>query len=83
MFEPVHGSAPDIAGQDKANPTATILTAVLLLRHLGEDAAAARIERAVTEVLRDGAVVTGDLPRRPHGRTVGTIEFTDALIAEL
>jgi isocitrate dehydrogenase (NAD+) len=83
MFEPVHGSAPDIAGQDKANPTATILTAVLLLRHLGETAAADRVEHAVTEVLREGAVTTADLPRRPHGRTVGTREFTDAVIAEL
>ena len=83
MFEPVHGSAPDIAGQDKANPTACILTAVLLLRHLGEIEAADRIERAVTEVLRDGLVVTADLPRRPHGRTVGTREFTEAIIAEL
>jgi isocitrate dehydrogenase (NAD+) len=83
VFEPVHGSAPDIAGQDKANPTATILTAVLLLRHLGETEAANRIERAVTEVLREGAVTTADLPRRPHGRTVGTRAFTDAVIAAL
>ena len=82
MFEPVHGSAPDIAGQDKANPTATILSAVLLLRHLGETAAADRIETAITEVLRDGAVATADLPRHPHGRLVGTREFTDAVITE-
>ncbi len=83
MFEPVHGSAPDIAGQDRANPTAAILTSVLLLRHLGEINAADRIERAVTEVLREGAVTTADLPRRPHGRLAGTREFTDAIIAEL
>lgn len=83
MFEPVHGSAPDIAGQDKANPTAAILTAVLLLRHLGEMAAADRIEGAVAEVLREGAVTTADLPRRPHGRTAGTREFTVAIIEEL
>jgi isocitrate dehydrogenase (NAD+) len=83
MFEPVHGSAPDIAGQDKANPTAAILSAVLLLRHLGETDAAARIEHAVSEVLREGAVTTADLPRRPHGRVAGTREFTDAVIEEL
>jgi isocitrate dehydrogenase (NAD+) len=70
MFEPVHGSAPDIAGQDKANPTAALLTAVLLLR-------------AIAEVLREGDVTTADLPRRPHGRTVGTREFTDTVIASL
>ena len=83
MFEPVHGSAPDIAGQDKANPTATVLSTVLLLRHLGETDAADRVERAVAEVLREGSVTTADLPRRPHGRLVGTREFTDAIIAEL
>ena len=83
MFEPVHGSAPDIAGQDKANPTATILTCVLMLRHLGEKEAADRIERAVAEVLRDGRITTADLPRRPYGHTGGTREFTDAVIAEL
>lgn len=47
MFEPIHGSAPDIAGQGKANPTAAILSAAMLLRHLGFDDAAARIDTAV------------------------------------
>jgi isocitrate dehydrogenase (NAD+) len=83
VFEPVHGSAPDIAGQDKANPTAAILSGVMLLQHLGEPEAAHRIEQAVTEVLRTGEVATADLPRRPHGRTVGTRAFTDAIIAAL
>jgi isocitrate dehydrogenase (NAD+) len=83
VFEPVHGSAPDIAGQDRANPTAAILSGMLLLRFIGETDAAARVEHAVTEVLRDGAVTTADLPRRPHGRLVGTREFTDAVIAAL
>lgn len=83
VFEPVHGSAPDIAGQDKANPTAAILTGVMLLRHLGEEDAARRIEQAVTDVLRTGEVTTADLPRRPHGRTVGTRAFTEAVIAAL
>jgi 3-isopropylmalate dehydrogenase len=57
MFEPVHGSAPDIAGTGKADPTATILSVALLLRHLGFEAEAARIEEAVSVDLagRDGA----------------------------
>ena len=52
MFEPVHGSAPDIAGQNKANPTATILAAALLLRHLGYESTAVRIEEAVEADMR-------------------------------
>ncbi|MEU0689194.1 3-isopropylmalate dehydrogenase [Streptomyces uncialis] len=62
MFEPVHGSAPDIAGQGKADPTATILSVALLLRHLGHEAAAARIEEAVSADLaeRDGTPRTTD-----------------------
>ena len=57
MFEPVHGSAPDIAGQQKADPTAAILSSALLLRHLGEPELAERVERAVTADLaaRSGA----------------------------
>jgi 3-isopropylmalate dehydrogenase len=53
MFEPVHGSAPDIAGQQKADPTATILSAAMLCEHVGLTAAAARIEQAVAEDLVD------------------------------
>ncbi|WP_327178169.1 3-isopropylmalate dehydrogenase [Streptomyces sp. NBC_01335] len=62
MFEPVHGSAPDIAGQGKADPTATILSVALLLRHLGYDSEAARIEAAVSADLaeRDGITRTTD-----------------------
>lgn len=62
MFEPVHGSAPDIAGQGKADPTATILSVALLLRHLGHEAEAARIEEAVSADLaeRDGSPRTTD-----------------------
>ena len=60
MFEPVHGSAPDIARQNKANPTAAILAGAMLLRHLGHDAAAARIEDAVEADMREnGATVRG------------------------
>jgi len=61
LFEPIHGSAPDIAGQDKANPLATILSAAMLLRYgLGEENAAKRIEAAVTETLNQG-FRTGDI----------------------
>jgi len=51
MFEPVHGSAPDIAGQGIADPTAAVMSVALLLSHLGEDAAAARVDNAVAEHL--------------------------------
>ena len=61
VFEPVHGSAPKYAGQDKANPTALILSAVMMLRHLGEQAAAQRIENALVAVLTEGRAVNYDL----------------------
>src|SRR4029079_17844060 len=63
MFEPVHGSAPDIAGQGKADPTATVLSVALLLRHLGYEAEAARIEAAVSA---DLAERHGSRARTPH-----------------
>src|SRR5271156_2657993 len=61
IFEAVHGSAPDIAGKGLANPTALLLSAVMMLRHLGEMDVAARVEAAVQKVLREGQHVTGDL----------------------
>ncbi len=61
MFEPTHGSAPDIAGQGIANPMAQILTSAMMLRHLGEDGAAEEIEKAVEETLKIGEVLTPDL----------------------
>ena len=61
VFEPVHGSAPDIAGQGKANPIAMILSGAMMLRHLGELAAAENVEWAVDEVLARGEVRTPDL----------------------
>jgi isocitrate dehydrogenase (NAD+) len=61
IFESVHGTAPDIAGQDKANPTALLLSAVMMLRHMHLDSYAARIERAVFETIKEGKVRTGDL----------------------
>jgi 3-isopropylmalate dehydrogenase len=73
MFEPVHGSAPDIAGTGKADPTATVLSVALLLRHLGYEAEAARVEAAVAQ---DLAERTGDTPRT-------TDEIGDALAARV
>ncbi len=77
-FEPVHGTAPDIAGKGIANPCATILSAAMLLRYLGEDTSADAVETAVADVLAAGEVRTGDL----GGRATST-EMTDAIIAAL
>ncbi len=78
VFEPVHGTAPDIAGQGKANPTAMILSAAMMLDHLNEPAAAGRVRKAVTKVLSDGKVRTGDLKG-----TASTTQYTDAICAAL
>jgi isocitrate dehydrogenase (NAD+) len=78
VFEAVHGSAPKYAGQNKANPTALILSGVLMLRHLGEQAAAGRVETALREVIADGRRTTYDL-----GGDAGTSEFADAIIERL
>ena len=78
IFEPIHGSAPDIAGQHKINPTACILSASLMLAHLGEAKAAAAIEKAITDVISEGKTLTQDM-----GGTASTEEFTDAVIAKL
>jgi isocitrate dehydrogenase (NAD+) len=78
VFEPVHGSAPKYAGQDKANPTALILSGALMLRHLGELGAADRVERAVRDVIAQGATVTYDL-----GGSAGTREFGRAVAARV
>jgi isocitrate dehydrogenase (NAD+) len=78
VFEAVHGSAPDLAGKGKANPTAVIRSAALLVDHLGETAAAARIERAVEKVLADPANHTGDL-----GGKATTEGLTAAVLNEL
>ncbi len=81
IFEAVHGSAPDIAGQDKANPTAMILTAAMLLRHLGEMEAALLVENAVLATLAEGSARTPDMA---GGVTpVGTRAYTEAIIANL
>jgi len=81
VFEPVHGSAPKYAGQNRVNPTATILSGALMLRYLGEIEAAERIERAVEKVIAEGRHVTYDLkPRRDDPTAVGTQEMADAII---
>jgi isocitrate dehydrogenase (NAD+) len=78
VFEAVHGSAPDIAGKGIANPTALTFSGVLMLRHLGEDAAASRIIEAVFRVLEARKIRTPDL-----GGSATTKEYADAVIAEL
>ncbi len=77
VFEPVHGSAPDIKGQNKANPTALLLSAIEMLRYIGENIYAKKIEKALFKTLSNG-VCTSDL-----GGNVTTSEFTEAVIREL
>jgi isocitrate dehydrogenase (NAD+) len=78
VFEAVHGSAPDIAGRNLANPTALIFSAVLMLRHLGELQAADRIDKAVLAVFAEGKHLTGDL-----GGKATTTEITEAILGKL
>lgn len=78
VFEPVHGSAPDIKGQNKANPTALLICAINLLKYIGEDVPAQKIEKALYKVLAQGAVLTGDL-----GGSATTTEFRDEIIKNL
>jgi isocitrate dehydrogenase (NAD+) len=74
VFEAVHGTAPDIAGRNAANPTALLLSAVLMLQHIGEGETATRVRNALHRVLADGAVRTRDL-----GGTASTTEFAEAI----
>ncbi len=84
LFEPVHGSAPKYAGQNKVNPTATILSSVLMLKHLKEDEAARRLETAVRIVLKEGKDVTYDLKDdRSDPSAVGTIQMAEAICKKL
>jgi isocitrate dehydrogenase (NAD+) len=84
VFEATHGSAPKYKGQNKVNPTALILSGMLMLRHLDEWEAADRVESAVAEVIRKGDRVTYDLkPQRDDPTAVGTSEFADAVIDEM
>src|SRR5690606_12968024 len=82
MYEPIHGSAPDIAGQDRANPLATIISAAMLLRYsLNQEAAAQRIEKAVSRVLASG-LRTADIAAEGEP-TIGTVAMGDAVLAAL
>lgn len=78
IFEAVHGTAPDIAGKNVANPGALVLAACMMLEHLGDAERAGRIRRALEGTIREGKTVTRDL-----GGTATTTEFTDAVIARL
>jgi isocitrate dehydrogenase (NAD+) len=78
LFEAVHGSAPDIAGQGIANPTALLQSGILMLRYLDERQAADRIENALMSVLEEGKVRTRDI-----GGTAGTAEYAEAIIAKM
>ena len=78
LFEAVHGTAPDIAGKGQANPTALMLSAILMLRHLGQGDVASRIEKAIFSAYREGRRLTRDV-----GGAASTEEFTSAVIAAL
>jgi isocitrate dehydrogenase (NAD+) len=78
VFEAVHGSAPKYAGQNRANPTALILSGALLLRHIGRPDAAERVETALRGVVAEGRTVSHDL-----GGSAGTSEFADAIVERL
>ncbi|MGA9353651.1 MAG: isocitrate/isopropylmalate family dehydrogenase, partial [Terriglobales bacterium] len=78
IFEAVHGSAPDIAGKNIANPTAVLRSSLLMLRHIGEPEAAWKIRNAIDDVYRDRSKLTRDV-----GGSAGTAEFADAIIAAM
>ena len=84
VFEAIHGSAPKYAGQNKVNPTALILSGVLMLRHLGEREAANRLEKAVAAVIAEGRDVTYDMkPNRDDPTAVGTREMGEAVVRRM
>ncbi|MFC1658738.1 isocitrate/isopropylmalate dehydrogenase family protein [Candidatus Omnitrophota bacterium] len=84
VFEAVHGAAPKYRGKNKVNPTAMILSGVMMLKYLNEESAAARLEQALVSVLSEGKKVTYDLkPQRNDPQAVGTREMTEAIIKKL
>jgi len=84
LFEPTHGSAPKYKGQNKVNPVALILSGVLMLRHLKEETAADRLEKAIADVIAEGKDVTYDMkPDRTDPTAVGTNEMADAIIRKM
>jgi len=84
LFEPVHGSAPKYAGLNKANPMALMLSGVMMLRHLGESAAADRLENAVAAVIAEGKNVTYDMKSDADvAQAIGTAQVADAVIEKM
>jgi isocitrate dehydrogenase (NAD+) len=84
VFEATHGSAPKYKGLNKVNPAALILSGMLMLRHMGETAAAERLDKAVADVIAEGKFVTYDMkPTRDDPTAVGTREMADAIIDRL
>jgi isocitrate dehydrogenase (NAD+) len=84
IFEPTHGSAPKYAGQNRVNPIAQLLSGMLMLRHLGEHDAAARLEQAIADVIAEGKSLTYHMkPTRDDPTAVGTSGVADAIIAKL
>jgi isocitrate dehydrogenase (NAD+) len=84
VFEATHGSAPKYAGLNKTNPMAMMFSGVLMLRHLGEEDAARRLENALAEVIYEGKAVTYDMkPNRDDPTAVGTSQVADAVVAKL
>ncbi|MCK5566747.1 MAG: isocitrate/isopropylmalate dehydrogenase family protein, partial [Actinomycetia bacterium] len=84
LFEPTHGSAPKYKGQNKVNPTAMMLSAVLMLHHIGESDRAYILEKAIAENISEGKYVTYDLkPDRNDPTAVGTSEFADAIVEKI
>jgi isocitrate dehydrogenase (NAD+) len=84
VFEATHGSAPKYKGQNKVNPSALMLSGVMMLRHLEETEAADRLEGAIAEVIKEGENVTYDLkPDRDDPSAVGTSEYADAIIEKM
>ncbi len=84
LFEPTHGSAPKYKGQNKVNPTAMMLSAVLMLNHIGENKCAGLLESAIAENISEGKYVTYDLkPDRDDPGAVGTSQFADAIVDKI
>lgn len=78
IFEAVHGSAPDIAGKNLANPTALLLSSIMMLQHMGLNSHADKIQKAIFDTVREGKALTGDLGGKAH-----TDEYTKAIIEKL
>ncbi|MBI2912650.1 MAG: isocitrate/isopropylmalate dehydrogenase family protein, partial [Chloroflexi bacterium] len=84
LFEPVHGSAPKYTGLNKVNPMAMMFSGVMMLRHIGEESAAQRLEGALAAVIAEGKSVTYDMKPTPDDPTaVGTSQVADAVIEKL